>query len=687
MVYWKYTYTYDIVIDVFENDLPKNFSEIPFGIERNTDDGITATFSDTLEMVNSMKTYIDAVFNDGGVDAVLTLKVEYKDYDFAEWNTLFIGQADFYGIRIEKYATFLEFVGSRFLRVFDARRDIDINLLSSLDLDGNAITPPELERIMLKPKDWISAYNNNENGVSTIVTNVQAAVPTKIVAAVPTNDRMRDVGNTEVQSTFPLVMSIFQGWFYRTARAYETIEVDISFDWELVVTTPADGRTIWTLEQVDRDGNLIERWVDGSSGGQFVVSENNTGTCSINETITLQRGDNLRMYGRRVEGSFTGYYTMETDITNFEIHAIGVDGYLTHGISVYNAFNAIIEKMFGNGSYIDSDIFKFEVGDWDGMYLTTGGQTNRQNETEFILSFNKLFESVKYLFDCGFDIDNDNEKIKIAIRSEFFDNTLSLDFDSVTEKSISISDEYYSEIKAGFKEQSYSKKEIPEGETEEVVIGSEEFNNLTNFASPRIIDSEIDMTSDIKGDGATIFYSARQQDEDSPEQSNNKTVYFIHAKRQGVSGLTIWRPVTADDFDTCTGLSDPQDERINILLSPQYSLRRSTRLTPMLKSGEAIQFIGSNGFTEFTTKYESTSETIIHNENVQRLDMESALYSGKVATFIAPLTPDNLRTIQANPYKKYRFTTDNINFFSGYIVNISAEIVEGMGKEWKILLI
>jgi hypothetical protein len=227
----------------------------------------------------------------------------------------------------------------------------------------------------------------------------------------------------------------------------------------------------------------------------------------------------------------------------------GASASITKGFMVENMFRRIIYILTGNPDGLVSDTFSKEA---DGCYwnnFLTNGLLLRNAITvaelsngcdpdvpafqQYKTSFRKLFEGLDRILGLGWGFEqvNGSWKIRIESREYFFTNTIGTSFENVERTEASaMSDKLINQIKIGYNE---NWKNISISGI--FAIHTQRNYYINNRAMAEGTTSELDLTSEIIGEGQAIEFSRRlqflQDDSGSSDRPNDFVTFIIWVNR------------------------------------------------------------------------------------------------------------------------------------------------------------
>ncbi len=357
-----------------------------------------------------------------------------------------------------------------------SRASQKVNIRDGFSVDGDVITPAALSSIEIPSinvgrnglLEWGAPLEDDYTGRHNIPVFISWGSFTELQQ--PT----QDLDNPD-------------GAFFRNAvQPYASVLVYIILDIRVPI-----GPHSYDIKLKQWDGAAWNDVYTGGFGSSPVHSPKIYHFNSGEIDVSLATGDHLIAECIETVDGDTQYVGAIISLTT---QLIAVDGRTVNGITYREAWRAIVAKLTGNNSGINSTIF-------DDVHLGAliPGHYLRQNEginDTFSFSLSELFESLS-LFNIGIGVDLGS--LTIERMSHFFDANVIIDLsgrvsESLIEKSV-IPELYANRIQIGFNSYTYNN-----------TGGIYEYNTASIWSTViKSIDSEFAIVSPFRADTTGIF--------------------------------------------------------------------------------------------------------------------------------------------------------------------------------------
>jgi len=448
MAGWKF------YLDNIEVEEPIGWDGIEFTAIRMESHGIDQPFSTEVKFYNKGARYIKLIFDQFYINRPIAITItsdvgyDGQDYQFDGFLNLAIYQ-EHNVCDTDSFEVTVGIIDDDFREDFKARQDVEIDLTSTTDLNGDTISALTFKNIRLHRQDlYLSAFGKNyADFTGTLVNTGVPATQTFILC--PTffqnSDFVEQYGNTANTTTILLTgtgnlgnSSIFvnNGGFART------FSYTITANWD--ATNTGSTTATYELLMLQVNGNIPEPFPPS------IVLHNSTlaplATETINTTytgtITIQPGikltvlfnQNLSVGGATEITLYDGY-----TITLEEINS-GEYASTCNVLTIEQWLRRAIYVMTGNNNMLLSDVFSESDGGcyWNNA-LTTGGRIRGVDPfagfQTLKTTWKQVFEGLDRIFCLGwaFEWTGTEWKVRVEPREYFYQNTISQTFTNVGE--------------------------------------------------------------------------------------------------------------------------------------------------------------------------------------------------------------------------------------------------------------
>lgn len=374
--------------------------------------------------------YLKTALETGGPDAKVSIEIEISLDDGATYENLFTGL-----LAVDDH-THIEFykkievpiLRDDFWSRFIARKSQDVDLKSTVDLYGNAVTATPDHTLSLSPQKVRQKYHGSCGDEPTYVFTANGY-------------GIFDMGITtfnEIKEKFnyPRVSS--------TTRPFELFAVeyggDYAFEGLVTITSNGGNNQMLNVElylQINDDTPIAF-----TKAQQGVNGINGTTKFTISTTEALNANDFIRIYFQNTGGAGNDFIMLATegaDQTELEILADTVyQASSVGGIFPYDALSGIAERITGGQSPIVSDFFggadTVDPYDDDGcgyhFKLFRGLQVRGWSYANkpFTASFDQIFSGLDGIFNLGLGYEADESSpdgsvLRIEEKNYFYDDT------------------------------------------------------------------------------------------------------------------------------------------------------------------------------------------------------------------------------------------------------------------------
>lgn len=538
--------------------------------------------------------WIRQVENIYGLDAEIQILIEADiNGDGTYEEQIFSGQLDLTGLQEMKDNKIkVPIIRNDFWAKFIARRDTPVDLLSSTDLDGDAVSTIDSVTVNLPSQKVRSTFRrstgfvNNPTEPATFY-NETVGVTSYLLFDNSQNDldeidRRFEYG-TQITTVDPrdefkyIILATYSGDY----------SIDCQIRFYCVLSVARDITVKWYLSYGPQ-GNLTTTQIGVTKAALATNVLDDTGPfVDINTTVALNKGDVIYIYGEvTLSGGTDLYYTPDyynatytSDVyTDLEIVAAtrfadsSATGYLLH-----DAANAIIDRIIGRantlyslhlGSTLTNGRAYGSAGCGWNYALTPGLQIRGYTFTEkvFSMSFKKWWEGADPIFNLGlgYDTISGTEVIRIEDKAFFYDAT-----------SVSVNIPYIRAISRMYDESLiFNQIEIGYNKWESENISALDDPQAKRWYATRIqkIKNTLHLYSDFIAASLGIEITRRQTIEKSKDYKFDNDIFIIALNETAVD-TDVYTPELDENFSAIVNLND-SDTRYNSYLTPAYNLLR-----------------------------------------------------------------------------------------------------------------
>lgn len=589
-----------------------------------------------------------------GVGAIISIEIEISDDGGDTYQTIFLGtlaldtakEVDFYKA---EYGVLRD---GFFARIIN-RKNTPVDLMSTTDLEGGTrMTPDEIELPMPSQK----IRQNTDATASDAITGIYE------------HNFQGDTSTFYYQLSFDIQEPGEIPLFNLPQTVNDDIPVPLAYI-EFAGTYSFDIRTFFTPDQsgtLVRPSNRVRVFLAINDTEYELTINNSTDifffasiyTLTLNN-IELNVGDEIRLYGRN--GNFGVispiWGSPETWRWNYDgtNNAAYLNNYFrivadtlfpattTDAFLLPDAFESVLSKIACVDTVLESD-YLYGCG---GQYAIGKGLHIRGYsfaEKPLFLSLDDLWQGINPILNLGLGYVNDQDKIEILKKGDFYNKTtiLNLDFVNNIERSYDL-DTLFKTVEIGYEKwaaESAGGIDDPQSKrryrTSFPLLGKDEKILSKFIAAAGAIEqtrrNRVELGKDWRLDDETLIISV-------------------------VPGSPEWTPEFAENFGTITNLLNPEF-RYNIRLSAARNLERWMNYISgglQIPSGQDVIFASGEGNYDMTSQLnpddceasDATPEPVIDEKG--NFDVTGDfLFMPILYTFEHPLTFEEYDLIRNN---------------------------------------
>jgi len=616
---YRFTLSHPVFGTLVLRHAPDGWKDDEFSMTRNMKYfGVFRKFSQSeLKFIKEGRDYLQQCYEAYGVNAQVSIKVEYYS-TLNVFSTRFEGTIDFSTYKINELTVAVQVKDGQFTDLLLSRASTKVNIRDGFSIDGDPITPAELSTVEIPDiyvgltgvLQWATPLTSQFTGSHVL--------PVMVVSGT----------FTELQTPDQQLDDIDGAFFANAIQPYVSATVVLVFDIKLKSLTHD-----FTVK--------LKQW-DGSSWTE-VFSDNKTVTAPYNSSyhynsniidVSLAAGDYL--IAEYIDNNTTDviqytdcYIAIFTSVTN-------ITGRTVNGVTYREAWRAVVAKLTGNDSGINSTIFdSVHLGALiPGHYLRNLDGVN----PTFSFSLTELFDSHS-LLNIGIGPDNGN--LTIERMEHFFDANVIIDLsgrinEALIEKSV-IPELYANRIQIGFNSYTYDN-----------TGGIYEFNTMSTWSTViKSIDSEFSIVATFRADPTAIFDVLQETDEEKDMEVDEDT-YMLDCVEGDTTDLLAR---TNEGFDVITGAA-LSDQVFNVDYSPGHTLLRwGQYVRAMLHQNQSSQIRFQKSERNASLRSTKTGEAeVVESADITASNLAGNLWINEAYTCEVPLREADIAAIQANPY-------------------------------------
>jgi len=538
-----------------EVEEPIGWDAIEFTAIRMESHGIDQPFSTEMRFYERGATLIKALYDQYFINAEITIQITSdvgyggEPYEFNGMLNLAIYE-EHNVCDTDSWEITVGIIDDTFREQFKARQDVDIDLTSIKDLNGDAIAALTEKEIRLHRQDlYLQANGKNLADSSTYTYNGPLGPIAQRFAVVPTYWQQKDFTNNYGSAFDTNVIFVTAAtWettpiFKNNSTITRTLNYEVTIDFTLT-SNDSGGNIDMALAFVILNGNTVSSfdnlYITTLTPLQVVnVSNTYTGSIAIPVGYTISL-----FFIQNTFSTVTAAVTVDIEkgytINLNEINS-GEYASTANCLTIEQWLKRAIYMMTGSNNKLLSDVFsEADEGCYWNNALTNGlriRQADLQDDLGALkTSWKKTFDALDRIFCLGwaFEWTGTEWKIRVEPREYFYQNSISQTFTNVGEvTSMAKVDMIANSIKLGFTEKW---KNIQLSGTYAIHTDRNYFVN--NGAMAENSSGKLDIRTEIIGEGYAIEFSRRLSDisfgSATSDRPNDYETFIIWLNRQTI---------------------------------------------------------------------------------------------------------------------------------------------------------
>lgn len=725
MAGWKF------YLNNIEVEEPIGWDAVEFTAIRMDSHGIDQPFSTELKFYDKgakiIKGIYDVEFINAEIAITILSDVGYNGapYQFDGFLNLAIYQ-EHNVCDTDSWEITVGIIDDNFREHFKARQDVEIDLTSTKDLNGNVIDPLVKRQVRLHKQDlYLSANGKNFSPRVHVQNNNQEI----IVPIYWQQSDFKETYGSTIDTDLTYITSATWGsspFFKNNQSNSRCLSATGSFDLTVTNNHPSNAVDV-QVYFIDFNGttpgtpSYVLNTTQNPGTQSYAINFTNWSLC-LNSGIKL----NLLVYASYVGNPYTS--TVTIDNVKFSLTEIneGIYASFANVLTVEQWLRRAIYIMTGSNNKLLSDVFS-ESG--NGCYwnnVLTNGLHIRQAETQDGLgalktSWKQVFEDLDKIFCLGwaFEWTGTEWKIRVEPREYFYQNTISQTFTNIGEvDQVAKVDLIKNSIKLGFNEKW---KNIQLSGVYAIHTDRNYFvgNRAMNEAS----SAKLEMLSNIIAEGYAIEFSRRLSGITyggaTSDRPNDYETFIIWINRNEITvnpvELTEYAiPQETGSKTFAIGTVSVSSDRILTSNSPLTGLYNIYH-TPARVALRWWKVLGTNTYglanpklqfqvgqyqTQYSSAIEQSTEPCIQPESGYLLEENTDIYSDLLQAeyqyyLLKPIgiefsypqsLCDFLTLSQDEQYKKVRLTSGSLDI-QGFITEATNQPEDASGGTTKFTLL
>lgn len=635
---------------------PGGWDEAVLKLERNEEFHSLVEFYDLpATFYSSAFDYLTEIERSQGPDSQVNVLIELNDG--TTWETISENLVDVVSLKqIDGYKSEGGLIRDSFWQKFINRKGTEIDLASTVDLDGGTRTNPGSYTLHLPSQKVRKEYSGISGSTVSYTSAPYGIIDFPLVPKDEITDRL--ISSPGSSTTQPKAM------FTLTEAGDYTFDISIVTNSTGLFPGGSHVSFVDCYLNISGTATAMTATISGTDGvdGKTTFTYSGTQTLNVSDTISI--------YFRNSSGSgfyipqfYQSHLTITADTTYTDTTA---DAWYLGDAAI-----SIISKLVGRDSpvtstFLNSSCAKFALS--NGLHIRGYSVASKP----FQMSFADWWNGVNPLINLGlgYTTISGTNYIEIEKRESFFDpvSVLNLDYVNKIERSYQTKD-IFKNIEVGFaKWSAESSGGVDDPQTKHTY--------RTRF---KTVGEDVSILSKFVGASLAIEQTRRNRAAQSNDWRLDNDVFIIALNK---ADRTI--PEKAENFTSISGLMN-SSTRYNSRLTPGYIFKRWAKyFSGCLKwyPGAVFSFSSGQGNCSMTSTLSASDcegDGIALTED-QDITAGSFLYAPIVYEFEHPLTWNEYKAIRSNRKKAIGISRSNTGHVPCYIFNLEYSLTRGKAK-------
>lgn len=611
------------------------------------------------------------------------------DINFNFYESVKIGRF-FFGVRVKA-------VNNSVQTKLDNRIDVDVDVTKLVSIGG--VTIQEFTSIGQLKKvnypatnvNYRSELNWSQIGHGVLLDRITGTLSYTAMPLAKITSEFTEIQTVAYQTKIIQIANITP--FFKNAL-YTYDSLDIYYSIGVKVTQRHIGSFPWTIQIIETtfDGEIYATTDIGGFGG---INQNYSFYGTIN--ISCQKNNSLKLV-TRVEGidnttAYVEYSTIKiTQMVSLSPAAT------TEGLPIYEVLERVGQHILDTQHPIYSDFFGRQTREYkaDGTKysaenqlrfahvqggMNLRGATLDNEDAPLAISFKKLFQSIKALWNVGYSLETnfalfgDNlPRIRIEEYAHFFENT-ELVFNPPLSSRITkydIQSQVMPELvpvnlKSGFDNFEYLS-----------LNGRSEPNTTNQRTSPMNTATKYENISPYRADTKGILDNISNPitTTGSTDTKGDNSIFIIKTQKDG----TGWKPEANENITIDADSSLFKNALMNRYFTPTRMLiRHANRIKAgmtKLSDSDVLRFQSSDKNCSLQTSGDGLT-LLKENDDIAMSTLANPIYKAMKHTIFVSFTRVDMALLIASPFKYLDFGTDlKGNNITGFLLNLKQKNIE-----------
>jgi hypothetical protein len=538
-------------LDGNEVEEPIGWDAIEFTALRMESHGIDQPFSTEVRFYNQGAKYIKQIYDQYFINQPIAIQivsdVAYNGYPFTFDGFLNLAIYEEHNVcDTDSWEITVGIIDDNFREQFKSRQDVEIDLTSTTDLNGDAISPLTFKQIRMHKQELLLKANGKSYSPRT---HIAGNNDDTVVPIYWQQSDFKDQYGSTFDTTLSYINPSLWGqspFFVNNGSAFRCIYASGSFDLTVDNNHPTNSIDV-NVFFIDFNGNVpgtpvyVLQTTQNPGIQNYSINFTNTQLC-IGTGIKL----NFLVYASYVGNPFTSTVTIDNVVFSLLEESNSQYASNANVLTIEQWLRRSIYLMTGSNNKLLSDTFS-ESGDgcyWNNA-LTNGLRIrNAENTTglsKIPTTWKDVFESLDKIFCLGwaFEWTGSEWKIRVESRDYFYQNVVSQSFENVGEVTqIAKSDKLINSVRIGFNDK-WKNIQLSGA----LAIHTDRNYFIANRAMNEGSSSKLDLTSNIIAEGYAVEFYRRMSDITfggaTSDRPNDYDVFIIWLNRFTLSGSNI----------------------------------------------------------------------------------------------------------------------------------------------------
>ena len=665
---------------------PIGWNDKTITFQRNdTYNSVMRSYGLSLKFVREAMTYIQSAYESDGLNALVTITVEYLNKADFTYDTFYSGIIDFTTYKKTRDWIECSIIDNDLLSKFKSRDEIDLQLNKLKTIDGATIT---------------DFSNDLYKTLSIEGVDIHESIFAEFINPVITLSGFLsyDEDATDGAIYEELVWDDALEQYANDSGDNENIDFNskATISWNL--TFPEGISSITMKVEVDYTpspytSTIVTKTISKNIGSPIGDADSLSG--EVSGSIILPNAGYIGRAKLKVNksGNVTGTVTLTSGQLLINKVTTGADTSEVQAIYPDEAFQRLLELTTGDKTFrsdivgrTDSDNYTYAADGSLSLVSILNGNNIRgftQLLKPFTTSFKNLFKAINSISPIGFWYSHANSRWELKDITQFYGTNKILDLGEVSELEISIDESYYhNKIIAGTtKSLKYEK-----------INGNQNFATKSEYSNDvKRISNIYDISTEYRSDdyGIELIRSKNWVEYYTEDIDGENDNFIIYCRRDDPDDFITFQG--EDDFEVVTAkipgtqaLFYDLDTRLNLDIAPKRCMiRHGSLLAADMPITQGDIIFNNSQFNFNLGLKKSTDAAIIYESDDIDISDYDALYLPEIYNFTHPVTQATMTQLLSDPHGYIELTYEGTTY-KGYILEVSTEPFNRNGN-WTLI--